>query len=143
MKYPALLLTLVISLLATVTLAVEPVTLDPVQQATVLHELPWYHTSPTFLTSASTTDEVDKITAACSARVKAILLQLAAARTERETGILIRKIHQMERDRDLDILALYIHRAEASGQYGWAQELKEQRNRVWRSGRGLEIAASN
>ncbi len=142
MKYPVLLSILLLLLSATVALAAEPVTHDPLQPNTWLKDLSPFIVHHAFLTSTDNERQIRTLTAACAKRVDDLLARLAAARTEKQVGSLIRAIHNAETARDIAILSIFIHNAEVSGQYGLAQEMRAQVARLRRTGGRLVVAAA-
>lgn len=137
MKSSTLILVLTFSLLTSFTLASEPIGLNPLPSEDPLFQADHLLTASTFLKTPTTDLEVAKIIADCAERTDALLVQLAKATTEQETGSLIREIHHLETVRELDILALYIHEAEMMGRYPLAKTLKDWQERVRVRGRAL------
>ncbi len=143
MKHLTVLLAMIVALLATAVLAEEPLTSNPTHRTSILRETPWFLVSSTFLTTSATRREVDEITFACAVQVKTLLSQLAKAATEEQVDVLVRAIHQAEAARDVSILSVYIQRAEVTGRYGLAYNLKAKRDLIKRGGRPLEIAVAD
>ncbi len=142
MKHPVLLAVLLLLITATVAPAVEPVTSDPLQPNTWLQDLSPFIIHHAFLTSTDNERQIRTLTAACAKQVDRLLARLAEARTERQVGSLIRAIHNAETARDIAILSIFIHNAEVSGQYGLAQEMRDQVARLRRTGGRLMVAAA-
>ncbi len=137
MKASVLVLVLAISLSATLVLASEPVGIAPLPSDKTLLGTDPFMAASTFLKTPTTDLKVAKIIATCSERTQELLVQLANAKTEPETEALVREIHHLEKVRELDILALYIHEAEIMDNYQLVKTLKVWQERVRVSGRAL------
>ncbi len=140
MKYPVLIAALLL-LLSLPALGDEPVTTDPLQPNSWQEDLSPYITGRAFLTTTDNERQIRMLTAACARKVDDLLTRLAGAKTEQEVGALIRQIRHTETERDIAILSIFIRNAEASGQYGLAQEMKDQVARMRKFGRSLQVAA--
>lgn len=141
MKYPVLIAALLL-LVSVPVLGDEPVTTDPLQPNAWWEDLSPYITGRAFLTSSDNERQIRLLTAECARKVDDLLNRLAAAKTEQEVGTLIREIHRTETERDIAILSIFIRNAETSGQYGLAQEMKDQVARMRKFGRTLQVAAT-
>lgn len=142
MRRPILIFVLLPMLCASAVLAAHPAAERPRPEIQRPEDLSVFLSRVTFMSYFDNQEEIRLLTESCEQKVNGLLADLAGARTEREVGALIRKIHRTETERDIAILEIFIRNADAAGQYSLAKAMRDRVDHMRKYGRSLEIASA-